>query len=242
MYKKSDAQRNLDDFNQPLGLEMNPDNRWIKKARLVPWEDVERRYAELFRSKEGNVAKPARLALGALLIQMEYRFSDEETVAMIQENPYFQYFCGLPGYTDAPPFDPSLMVYFRKRFTKELLGEINDRIIADALKRKPKEPPMAGGNGTDSETGTKDSDSPETVSSENDGTLIVDATCAPSYIKYPQDTDLLETARQNTERMISILRDPRTARRLVRIRAGREKNTSDSAESGIRRGRRFVVQ
>ena len=46
---------------------------------------------------------------------------------MIQENPYLQYFCGYPGYDDEKlPFDPSLMVYFRKRLTPEVLGEINE--------------------------------------------------------------------------------------------------------------------
>lgn len=73
------------------------------------------------------MAKPLRLALGACIIRAEYGFSDEETALMIQENPYLQYFCGYPGYDDEKlPFDPSLMVYFRKRLTPEVLGEINE--------------------------------------------------------------------------------------------------------------------
>jgi len=73
------------------------------------------------------VAKPLRLALGACIIRAEYGFSDEETALMIQENPYLQYFYGYPGYDDEKlPFDPSLMVYFRKRLTPEVLGEINE--------------------------------------------------------------------------------------------------------------------
>jgi IS5 family transposase len=42
----------------------------------------------------------------------------------------------------------------------------------------------------------------------NKGTLIVDATCAPSHIKYPQDTNLLNEARESTERIISELHNP----------------------------------
>jgi hypothetical protein len=91
MYKSGDRQINFDDFNQPLGLELDMTNRWIKKSQMIPWDEIEKRYARLFPSHEGNVAKPARLGLGALLIQQEYRFSDEETAAMIQENPYLQY-------------------------------------------------------------------------------------------------------------------------------------------------------
>ena len=52
---------------------------------------------------------------------------------MIQEHAYFQYFCGYREYDDSkPPFDPSLMVYFRKRLTPEVLGEINEMIITKA--------------------------------------------------------------------------------------------------------------
>ena len=80
------------------------------------------------------------LALYACIIQAEYGFSDEETALQIQENPYLQYFCGYPGYDDEKlPFDPSLMVYFRKRLTPEVLGEINEMIIQDAKERQEKE-------------------------------------------------------------------------------------------------------
>ena len=79
------------------------------------------------------MAKPLRLALGARIIQAEYGYTDEEIALQIQENPYLQYFCGYEGYDDEHlPFDPSLMVYIRKRLTPEVLGEINEMIIRDA--------------------------------------------------------------------------------------------------------------
>ena len=54
---------------------------------MIPWNEIEQRYAQLFESATGNVAKPLRLALGALIIQAEYGYSDEETVLQIQEGP-----------------------------------------------------------------------------------------------------------------------------------------------------------
>lgn len=75
------------------------------------------------------MAKPLRLALGALIIQQEYGYSDEELTLQIQENPYLQYFCGYSCFDDSkPPFDASLMVHFRKRITPEVLAEINEMI------------------------------------------------------------------------------------------------------------------
>ena len=46
------------DFSQPVGMEMNPDNRWINKANAIPWSEIEMRYANLFVNRKGNGAKP----------------------------------------------------------------------------------------------------------------------------------------------------------------------------------------
>ncbi len=74
--------------------------------------------------------KPLRTALGALIIQKQYEYSDREPVEQIRENPYYQFFIGLPGYQDEEPFVPSLLVEFRKRPTDDILGDINEMIIA----------------------------------------------------------------------------------------------------------------
>ena len=188
MYRYSNGQISLSDFKQPVGMNLKESNRWVKKAQTIPWPEIEKRYAALFTNRKGNVAKPLRLALGACIIQAEYGYSDEETALQIQENPYLQYFCGYPGYDDDKlPFDPSLMVYFRKRLTPEVLGEINEMIIRDAKERQKKE--------------NKDDDDDDHGSSGNSGTMIVDATCSPSNIRYPQDVSLLNEARENAEQI-----------------------------------------
>ena len=65
------------DFNQPLGLHMNPNNRWIKMADAIPWDVFEKKYSRLFKGKNGNVAKPLRTALGALIIQTKLLWSGQ---------------------------------------------------------------------------------------------------------------------------------------------------------------------
>jgi hypothetical protein len=199
MYKFKSKQISFSDFGQPVGMEMNPENRWIIKADSIPWAEIELKYAKLFANRKGNVAKPLHLALGSLIIQLEYGFSDEETALMIQENPYLQYFCGFAKYEYKLPFDPSLMVHFRKRLTPAIIGEINEMIIKHTIK-------------DDSKDDDDNSCGPGS-SNENEGTLIVDATCAPSYIKYPQDIELLNQARENTEHMITELHDPKDGRK-----------------------------
>ena len=185
MYKYPSKQLGMSDFGMPMGMELDPGNRWVIKAKIIPWEDIEQRYAELFASDRGNVAKPLRLALGALIIQTERKISDEEVVLQIQETPCLQYFCGLPQYKEEAPFEASSMVNFRKRLDSEILGQINEMIIAKAQESEI-----------------------ESIEDDQEGTLIVDATCAPQNIRYPQDTSLLNEARENLEAMIDELHKP----------------------------------
>ncbi len=201
MYRFDNGQISIHEFGQPIGMKLHEDNRWVKKATTIPWPAIEKRYAALFTNQKGNVAKPLRLGLGACIIQGEYHYSDVETTLQIQENPYLQYFCGYKAYDDSKaPFDPSLMVYFRKRLTPEILGEINEMILAT----------QNAGESDDDDDG-------------NGGTIIVDATCAPSQIKYPQDTALLNEARENTETLIDALHTPGTKKpRTYRKRAHKD--------------------
>ena len=140
MYKFDNGQISLEDFGQPIGMNLKNSNRWVKRAQTIPWLEIEKKYAKLFSNKKGNVAKSLRLGLGARIIQAEYGYSDAETPLQIQENPYLQYFCGYKAFDDSkPPFDPSMMVYFRKRLTPEIIGEINEMIISAEQAKLEKE-------------------------------------------------------------------------------------------------------
>ena len=192
MYKfERYRQLGLADFDQPTGLKMDPDNRWVRKAATIPWEAIEEKYAELFPSDTGMPAKPLRTALGSLMIQKQYGYSDRELLEQIKENPYYQYFIGLPGYQSHQPFVPSLLVEFRKRLNDDVLMEINEMIIAY---NTPDDPGAGGGGGKGSDI------APDRL--ENRGTIILDASCAPQNISYPQDINLLNEARENLEALI----------------------------------------
>ena len=194
MYKPvKKLQHSFLDFNQPMGLHMNPDNRWIKLADLIPWDEFEIKYAKQFPSGTGNVAKPLRMALGSLIIQTKFQFADRELVEQITENPYLQYFIGLPGYQETAPFDASTLVLFRKRITAEMLMEANEYILGHKKKDD---------DDTPSSNSSNDGDNSSETEKKNKGTLMLDATCAPSNIRYPQDISLLNEAREKLETII----------------------------------------
>lgn len=201
MYKfNRNRQMSFTDFNQPAGMQMDPDNRWVKKAAAIPWHDIEEKYAALFPSETGMPAKPLQTALGSLMIQKKYDYSDRELVEQIKENAYYQYFIGLPGYKYEAPFAPSLLVEFRKRLTDDILADINEMMIQFNL-------PEYESNNDDNNNSNPGDNSPESAEPEeskpeNKGTLILDATCAPQNISYPQDINLLNEARENLEAII----------------------------------------
>lgn len=96
---------------------------------------------------------------------------------------------------------------FRKRLDLAFLCEINEQFLKDA------EPTSAHSakRSVSSEDG------------ENKGTFILDATCSPSNVKYPQDFMLLNDAREKLEEMIDFFhkafhpwKKPRTYRRVAR--------------------------
>lgn len=210
MYKNTTSQiRISDDFFLPFGGKLNKDNRWVKLETLIPWWELEEEYAKCFKqSNKGEKALSVRVALGSLLIQSKLTLTDRETVHQIMENPYLQYFLGYDRYDDRkPPFDPSLMVYFRKRLPADILIEINERIALAAIEEEE----LKKKNGDDSSNGSNSSGGDgEKLQEEaaNKGQLILDATCVPADIHYPTDVRLLNEAREKLEDIIDTLHQP----------------------------------
>ena len=68
MYRKTN-QLSLDFFIAFDG-EFDNTNRWVILAELIPWDQFEDQYAVRFASSRfGRLAKPVRMALGALIIK-----------------------------------------------------------------------------------------------------------------------------------------------------------------------------
>ena len=182
------------EFFLPFGGKLDPNNRWVKLAELIPWSEFETNYSKSLKgSGDGPPAKSVRVALGALIIKERLGTSDRETMEQIRENPYLQYFLGFKEYCEKPPFHPTMFVLFRKRLTQDMIHEINDAI---ALKEKP------------AKKKSKDDDSNEGGSSQNKGKLLVDASCTPADITFPTDLKLLNKAREKSEEIIDILHEP----------------------------------
>ena len=219
MYRNNIRQIQFEDFDLPFGGKLRSDNRWVKMAKFIQWEEFDSIYAKaLSGSKTGPPALVVRVALGALIIKERLGTSDEETVEQIRENPYLQYFLGFKEYKDEKPFHPTLFVHFRKRLGKGVVGQINDLMVKKAM-------PDRKDSSEDEPTDNQDNDGDSSgLTQKNKGKLLVDATCAPADITFPTDLKLLNSAREKSEKVIDILhkpfvgrlKKPRTYRKVAR--------------------------
>ena len=172
MYKRKIPQITM--FETPenfmLLAGLNPRNRWVRMSRLAPWDLIEEKYAANFKgTTPSRPAKLARMAIGTLIIKEKLGLSDIETVEMITENPYLQYFIGLDAFTNTSPMEASVLTLFRKRITPEILSEINDYIIERKERKDDDDPPNGSGKTDEHPDGGK-------KKTPNEGTLILDAT------------------------------------------------------------------
>ena len=74
MYRKSNrAQLSIEEFSLPFGGRLSADNRWVKMAKLMPWDMIEDLYAEAGHfvddKKDGRPPITARIAYGSIHIQ-----------------------------------------------------------------------------------------------------------------------------------------------------------------------------
>lgn len=135
MYMRNQSrmvQISMADFDETFGVKLDPNNRWVRLAKTLPWDEISDIYAECLGSEDvGNVALDGRMAVGSLLVQEYLQCSDRELLEHIQESPYIQHFLGCPSYISTERlFHPTTLVKIRKRLTLTVTARMNEDVIA----------------------------------------------------------------------------------------------------------------
>lgn len=151
----------------PFGGRLNEDNRWLRIAELVPWEELEDEYRKHF-SDVGRPAKDARLVIGLLLLKHMAGLSDEALVEEVTENPYMQAFCGFREFVTEAMLNSSTLTKMRARQGVDFFKQLERKTYKVLIDRK-----IIWAKG-----------------------MLVDATVFPEEIKYPNDVGLLNTVRE----------------------------------------------
>jgi hypothetical protein len=102
---ESPRQLKIEEFKTPFLKSLLPDNRWVKLSEVVPWDKFATLYLKAMDTGTGRPAISPRIVPGALIIKHIESLDDRGTIAMIQENPYMQYFLGLEEFDPNPVFD-----------------------------------------------------------------------------------------------------------------------------------------
>ena len=209
-FKPTYKQLTIDGFRSSLdGLDKR--NRWVWLGDHLPWDEFDRRYKKtLNNQRAGAGAKPTRMVVGAMIIKHVARLSDVDTIAMIQENPYMQYMCGLAEFTDQPIFDPSLFVDLRKRISDDDINGMTEALLKrqqemkeearrreeDEARSRGAEPPAPPAEDPDAKAFT------DSKGREHKGILKIDATCADAEVRYPVDVDIIDDGCRVIDRFI----------------------------------------
>jgi transposase, IS5 family len=233
----SPNQLTLAGFESPFDQKLNPTNRWVVLAHLIPWDELCNMYFKFVPKRQtGRPPLNPRIVIGSLIIKHICNLDDRETVDQISENIYMQYFLGYPSFTNETPFDASLFVEFRKRLGLENLNAINEKIVA--IKTKLEASHRTENQLVVSKKDDNPSDNQPNTTQENEhkGRVIYDATACPQDIAYPTDLNLLNDAREKLEELIDHLYTkelhqvkPRTYREVARkkyLQTAQKKNKS----------------
>ena len=237
------AQNQLEifDFKTEFESKLDPNNRWVKMAKLLDWDRLAEVYSQNFSSTMGAKGIDARIIIGALIIKHIEAKDDRGTIDAIKENPYMQFFLGFDHFSSEAVFDPSLFVHIRKRLGNGDFDKMNQVIIAQALNLNEKDKTKEKRKNTDEDNFSHNDSSQEPT---NKGKLQMDATIADAHIKFPTDLSLLNDSREKSEKLIDrlclslSLPKPRTYRREARKKwlnlSKSKKNSFKQIQNGIK--------
>lgn len=114
MYRRENPQISLYDIVPPFSGALDPNNRWVRLADALDWDALETAYAGHFAAG-GKEALPVRTAFGSLVVRSALGLSDHQTVLLIPESPYLQYFVGMSEFDHKLPFSARSLKTFRQR-------------------------------------------------------------------------------------------------------------------------------
>lgn len=202
----------------PFGGKLDEGNRWLKIGGLMPWEELEKKYATYF-SDQGRPGTDGRLAVGLFLLKHLSGKSDVEVVLELLENPYWQSFCGLETFATSETIEASTLSRLRKRLGAKYVQEMEEATYAVLIDKK-----ILRAKG-----------------------MLADGTVIPENIKYPNDVGLLNDVREWLVGIIKRVGEDIGKKYRTYCRKGRQvylnfAKSKHKTKKQIRRAKRQMIQ
>jgi len=158
-------------FEDRLILKLKPTNKLFRLRELINWEELEKNALKnLDVKKLGRNRKSPRVMLGLLMLQAMYNGSDCYTEETLEENAYWQYFCGYEYFEKDCGISEATIRRFRNLVGEGGLQEIMKELLRVGV-----------------EVGS--------VKKKDLELAIIDTTVQIKNIKHPHDVHLMEKAR-----------------------------------------------
>ena len=106
--------RQLDMFEVPMNKYINLDHDLITAGDSINWVELEKEFRSYY-SDRGRPSVTLRKIIGLCLLKSRFKTSDEKSLNIWLENPYWQYFCGEVHFQNDKPFSSGEFSRFRKR-------------------------------------------------------------------------------------------------------------------------------
>ena len=78
-YVEDKDQLMIEDFSMPFEGKLDPNNRWVRLAGIMPWDHIEEIYLQTMSVETGRRAFPSRIAFGAIFIKESENPSRQRT-------------------------------------------------------------------------------------------------------------------------------------------------------------------
>ena len=166
---------------------LDPAHELLRAAALIDWDSLQDALSKYY-SPLGRSGKPIRLMVGLHILKHRYNCSDERAVEELQENAYWQCFCGFETFQTDVLLDATSLVKFRNRLGAEGMKQIEAVLLRTwgqmGLVRTKK--------------------------------IAADTTAQPKNISYPTDVDLLHRIREKIVQRIRRVREEVTLQKPFR--------------------------
>ena len=115
MIGQIDKSSQLEIFRVPLRHIVPNEDRLVRLAHLIRWDNIEKGLSIHYSPDKGRKAIPVRKMAGMVILKDMFEMTDEALLKQWLNNPVFQYFCGEVYRQKEPPFNRSELVRFRHR-------------------------------------------------------------------------------------------------------------------------------
>jgi len=166
---------------------LDPAHELLRAAVLIDWDGLQDVLSKYY-SPLGRSGKPIRLMVGLHILKHRYNCSDERAVEELQENAYWQCFCGFETFQTGLLVDATSLVKFRNRLGAEGMKQIEAVLLRTWGQRglvKTKK-------------------------------IAADTTAQPKNIAYPTDVDLQHRIREKIVQRIKRVREEVTLQKPFR--------------------------